>query len=98
MVAIGKMPTKNMCSADYKWLKTVDFGTNCIIQGMKCNVQNMKFFSVEFFFKDRNPVSGDRYRKVEAIHFQLISVWKSFEFVDFIDIHHPAAMTFKHHI
>lgn len=36
MVYIEKMLTKNMCSVDHKWLKTLDFGMNHNYPGMKC--------------------------------------------------------------
>jgi hypothetical protein len=33
MVGIQYIPTKNMCHVADKWLKTVNFGTNCNFQG-----------------------------------------------------------------
>ena len=37
MVGIESFMTKKMGYAVQKWLKTLDFGTNCNIRGMKFN-------------------------------------------------------------
>ena len=98
MVSIEKMLTKNMCSVDHKWLKTLDSGMNYNYRGMKCKSKRTKCLSDKFLFKDGNPVTGDWNSKIQPIHFQMITIGRSFEFDDFINVHHPTAMTFQHDI
>lgn len=55
MVGIESFLTKKMGYAVQKWLKTLDFGTNCNIRGMKFNGLVAEY-SIQFLFEGGDPV------------------------------------------